>query len=199
VITQGVSNVNDFCRPTPPLFLNLKPVRKLTFRIQVLADTGATRSLISLSTATKHGCKIKETTICLSVANRTKINVSRTTSLQVVEKGQRVHTIVAVVSQNVDQTIVGWKDLMAMGVISSDWPAMPRQETDSKIQAADDDKEEKELGKLKIHMLKKYSTVFSDTINKKPIAGTPMKIHLRDDIQITTQKCYVARATPVHQ
>jgi hypothetical protein len=26
-----------------------------------------------------------------------------------------------------------------------------------------------------------------------------MKIHLRDDIQITPQKCYVARATPVRQ
>jgi hypothetical protein len=48
-------------------------------------------------------------------------------------------------------------------------------------------------------MLNKYSTVFSDIINEKPIAGTPMKIHLRDDIQITPQKCYVARATPVHQ
>jgi hypothetical protein len=48
-------------------------------------------------------------------------------------------------------------------------------------------------------MLKKYSTVFSDTINEKPIAGTPMKIHLRDDIRITPLKCYVARATPVHQ
>jgi hypothetical protein len=116
-----------------------------------------------------------------------------------VEKGQRVHTIVAVVSQNVDQTIVGWKDLMAMGIISSDWPAMPRQETEGKILAADDDEEEKELGKLKTHMLNKYSTVFSNTINKKPIASTPMKIHLRDDIQITPQKCYLARATPVHQ
>jgi hypothetical protein len=46
-------------------------------------------------------------------------------------------------------------------------------------------------------MLKKYSIVFSDTINKKPIAGTPIKIHFRDDIQITPQKCI--RATPVHQ
>jgi hypothetical protein len=55
------------------------------------------------------------------------------------------------------------------------------------------------LGKLKIHMLNKYSTVFSDTINEKPIAGIPMKIHLRDDIEITPQNCYVARATPVHQ
>jgi hypothetical protein len=26
-----------------------------------------------------------------------------------------------------------------------------------------------------------------------------MKIHLRDDIEITPQKCYVARATSVHQ
>jgi hypothetical protein len=146
---QAVSNVNDFCRPTPPLFLNLKPVGKPTFRLQVLADTGATRSLISLSTANKHGCEIRATTICLSAANGTKIAVSGTTSLQVVEKGQRVHTIVAVVSQNVDQTIVGWKDLMAMGIISSDWPAMPRQETEGRILAADDDEEEKELGKLK--------------------------------------------------
>jgi hypothetical protein len=55
------------------------------------------------------------------------------------------------------------------------------------------------LGKLKTHMLNKYSTVFSNTINEKPIAGKPMKIHLRDDIQIHPQKCYVARATRVHQ
>jgi hypothetical protein len=38
-------------------------------------------------------------------------------------------------------------------------------------------------------MLNKYNTVFSDTINEKPIVGTPMKIHLRDDIKITLQKC----------
>jgi hypothetical protein len=75
-ITESVSNVNNFCRPTPPLFLHLKPVGKPTFRIQVLADMGATRSLISLSTATKHGCEIKETTVCLSAANRTKIDVT---------------------------------------------------------------------------------------------------------------------------
>jgi hypothetical protein len=145
VITQAVSNINDFWRPTPPLVLNLKPVGKPKFRLQVLADTGATRSLISLSTANKHGCEIRETTICLSAANGTKINVSGTISLQVVEKGQRVHNIDAVISQNVDQTIIGWKDLMAMGIISSDWPAMPRQETEGKILAADDDEEEKEL------------------------------------------------------
>jgi hypothetical protein len=48
-------------------------------------------------------------------------------------------------------------------------------------------------------MLNKYNTVFSNPINKKPIAGTPMKIHLRDNIEITPQKFYVARATPVHQ
>jgi hypothetical protein len=50
-ITEIFSNVNA-CTPTPPLFLHLKPIRKPIFRIQVLADTGATRSLISLSTAT---------------------------------------------------------------------------------------------------------------------------------------------------
>jgi hypothetical protein len=60
-----------------------------------------------------------------------------------VEKGRRVHTIITVVSKNVDQTIVGWKDLMAMGIISPDWPAMPQQETEGKILAADEDEEEK--------------------------------------------------------
>jgi hypothetical protein len=99
-----------------------------------------------------------------------------------VEKDKRIHTIVAVVSMNVDQTIVGWKDLMAMGIISPDWPAMPRQETEGRILAAEKDEEEKELGKLKTHMLNKYSKVFSETINEKLIAVTPMKIHLRDDI-----------------
>jgi hypothetical protein len=113
-ITEIVSNINA-CTPTPPLFLHLKPIRKPTFRIQVLADTRATRSLISLSTATKHGCEIKETNVCLSAANGTKIDVAGMTSLQVVKKGRLVHTIVAIVSQNITQTIVGWKDLMAMG------------------------------------------------------------------------------------
>jgi hypothetical protein len=185
------------CTPRPLLFLRLKPIRKPTVRIQVLADTGATRSLISLSTATKHGCKIKETNVCLSAANGTKIVVAGITSLQVVKKGRLVYTIVAIVSQNVTQTIVGWKDLKAMGVISSDWPAMPQQE--DTIHAAEADNEEKQLGELKIQILNKYNTVFSDTINEKPIVGSPMKIHLRDNIEITPQKCYVARATPVHK
>jgi hypothetical protein len=142
--------------------LHLKLIEKPTFRIQVLADTGATRSLISLSTATKHGCEIKETNLCLRAANGAKIDVAGMTSLQVVEKGRLLHTIVAIVSQNVTQTIVGSKDLMAMGVISSDWPAMPQQE--DKIHAAEDDDKEKQLGELKIQMLNKYNTVFSDTI-----------------------------------
>jgi hypothetical protein len=72
-------------------------------------------------------------------SKRHKIDVLGTISLQVVEKGKRIHTIVAVVSMNVDQTIFGWKDLMAMGVISLDWPAMPRQETEGRILAADKD------------------------------------------------------------
>jgi hypothetical protein len=113
--------------------------------LQVLADRGATRSLISLSTANKHGCEIAPTSICLSAANGTKIDVSGTTSLQVVDKVKRIHTIVAVVSMNVDQTIVGLKDFMAMGVISPDWPAMPQQEAEGRILAADEDEEEKEL------------------------------------------------------
>jgi hypothetical protein len=90
----------------PPLFLYLKPVGKPIFRVKVLADT--TRSLISLSIANKDGCKIRETNVRLSTTNGTKIDVAGTTSLQVVEKGQLVHTIVAIVSPNVQQTIVGW-------------------------------------------------------------------------------------------
>jgi hypothetical protein len=105
-ITEIVSNVNA-CMPTPLLFLHLKPIGKTTFRIQVLAEKGATQSLISLSTATKHRCEIKETNVCLSAANETNINVAGMTSLQVVEKGRLVHTIVAIVSQNITQTIVG--------------------------------------------------------------------------------------------
>jgi hypothetical protein len=179
--------------------LHLKLVGKPIFRVKVLADTGTTRSLVSLSTDNKHGCEIRETKERLSTANGTKIDVAGTTSLQAVEKGQLVHTIVAIVSPNVQQTIVGWQGLKAMGVIASDWPAMPlpRPTTKDTIYAVDD--EEQQLGELTIQMLNKYSTVFSDTINEKPIAGTPMKIHLRDDIKITPQKCYIARATPVHQ
>jgi hypothetical protein len=133
----------------------------------------------------------------LSAANGTKIDMAGMTSLQVVKKGQLVHTIIAIVSQNVTQTIVGWQDLKAMGVISSDWPAMPQPTTKDTIHAVDD--EEKQLGELKFQMLNMYNTVFSDTINEKPIADTPVKIYLKDNIKITPQKCYVARATPVHQ
>jgi hypothetical protein len=53
--------------------------------------------------------------VCLSAANGTKIDITGMTSLQVVEKSRLVHTIVAIVLQNLTQTIIGWKDLMAMG------------------------------------------------------------------------------------
>jgi hypothetical protein len=48
-------------------------------------------------------------------------------------------------------------------------------------------------------MLNKYDTVVSNSIIEKPIASSPMKIHLRDNIKITRQNCYAARAMPVHQ
>jgi hypothetical protein len=86
-----------------------------------------------------------------------------------------------------------------MGVISSDWPTMPQPTTEDTIHATNVDNKEKQLGELKIQMLIKYNTVFSDTINEKTVAGSPMKINLRDDIKITPQKCYIARATPVYQ
>jgi hypothetical protein len=55
------------------------------------------RSLISLSTANKHGCEIRETNVRLSAANGTNFDVAGTMSLQVVEKGQLVHTIVTII------------------------------------------------------------------------------------------------------
>jgi hypothetical protein len=127
-----------------------------------------------------------------SAANGTKINVAGTTSLQVVKKGHLAHTKVAIVSSNVQQTIVGWQDLKVMGVISSEWPAMPPPPPTTRDTIYAVDNEEQQLGEMKIQMLNKYSTVFSNTINEKPIAGAPMKIHLRDDNEINPQKCYVA-------
>jgi hypothetical protein len=97
---------------------------KPIFRIKVLADTGATQSLISLSTATKHGFQIRETDVRLSASNGTKIDMAGTTSLQVVEKRHLVHTIVAILLPNVQQTIVRWQDLRAMGIIPLEWPTM---------------------------------------------------------------------------
>jgi hypothetical protein len=97
-ITEVIAcnNVNA-CNPTPPLFLHLKPVGKPIFRVKVLDDIGAMRSLISLSTANKHGCEIRETNVRLSAANGTNFDVAGTMSLQVVEKGQLVHTIVTII------------------------------------------------------------------------------------------------------
>jgi hypothetical protein len=73
-----------------------------------------------------------------------------------VDKVKRIHTIVAVVSMNVDQTIVGWKDLMSMWVISPDWRAMPQQEAVGRILTADEDEEEKELAR---HTLRQSARV----------------------------------------
>jgi hypothetical protein len=96
------NNVNA-CNPTTLLNIHLKPVGKPIFRMKVLADTGATQSLISLSTTTKHRCEIRETNVSLSAANGTKINVAGRTSMQVVKEGHLVHTIVAIVSPNVNR------------------------------------------------------------------------------------------------
>jgi hypothetical protein len=138
------NNLNE-CNPKPPLYIHLKPVRKQIFWIKVLAETGAVQSLISFSTAAKHGCKFNQTSIKLRAANGTEIDVAGTTSLQVVKKGHLVHTIVSLVLPNLQQTIIGWQDLRAIGVIHAEWPTMPPPPPTTKDKICALDEEERKL------------------------------------------------------
>jgi hypothetical protein len=127
-----------------------------------------------------------------------RIDCTSITELQVVKDGCKVHTIWAVLSKDVQQTIIGWKDLKALVILSPDLRSINLPTGDS-VALCEDNENKQKLGELKQYFLSPFSSLFNDKINKEPMSDKPMKIHVRTDIYILLQNCYVARQTRIHQ
>jgi hypothetical protein len=186
---------------TPRLNIFLKPTSKKIFKVSALPNSGATRSIMNHDVAMKNGAKlVPDKSIGLTAANKLQIACTETAKLQVMCKNRSMHTINFIVSKEEKQVIVGWQDLKAISVLGHNFPAM-EEETDAadNIVASVEEEEDNKLGELREKLIGKFSSVFSDKVNKTPMKGEPMLIQLRDNIEISPHQCYTARATPIHQ
>jgi hypothetical protein len=170
---------------TPRLMINLKPKGKRAFKANALPDSGATRSIINHEAAVRYGAVVvPDKDISLIAANGSKIACTGTTKLQVVSRDKIVHTIDFIATSDVKQVIVGWQDLMAMGVLGPNFPALETDDSEEEkgdavdaVTSIEDEKDDTLLGELKGSLLTRFRSVFADQVGTTPMKGDPMHIH----------------------
>jgi hypothetical protein len=104
-------------------------------------------------------------------------------------KGGRSHLVNAIVIDDVqDLLLISWHDLIALGVLPKDFPAVQyiRGITTKDLVVPNDS-----VDKIKSD----YSDVLSDKLNPNPIAGPPMHVELKEGA--VPRRCTIARQVPL--
>ena len=189
------NRVAEADRPTPRLSLNMRASPTgpmLTYR--ALPDSGATRTVVSADLARRMQCKLRPTTTTLVAANGSVMDCPGKTYIMVYNsKGEKVHTLDALVSSSMtDEMLISWHDLIGLGVISSSFPYTERV-------AAVQDAPIRTFSQVQKQLMDEFKDVFREAESKHtPMKGEPMKIHLRDDLEIKPIRCSTARQVPIH-
>ena len=101
--------------------------------------------------------------------------------------------IKAIVSNSVkDDILIGWRDLIRLDVIPESFP--------SKVCAATAtcSPEESTIAKRQQALCEAYPDVLREELPEHALSGTPMRIELRDDMQIKPRQATTCKLTPTH-
>ena len=196
VVTTSISRVTASDMPTPRLRLRMRPaLRNNIFSFDCLPDSGATRSIISMDVAKANKCAIRHTDTQLRAANGEAMQCNGKTTLLVIGDGSTVHSIDALVTSSMtSEVIISWHDLITLGVLQANFPST----ADSVAAVVQPRQQQCEHKKVADILLQEFADVFKDRINPEPMAGGPMTIHLREDVEIKPKKCLTARQIPIH-
>ncbi len=160
-----------------------------------MPDSGCTRSVIAKDVADRYGLRYwAEPGRALIAANGEPMACEGLARLTVnAVRGPRVDVEALVSSSLSDDFLLAWHDLVRMKVLSESFPAVAAaaSETDRE---AEDRKLKAEMDKL----CQEFGDVLNDKLSKEPMAGPPMVIHLRDDVEIRPRRVLTARVIPVH-
>ena len=170
-----------------------------TFHVNALPDTGAARSVMADDIATSLGLKIDKNTsgFRLLAANDTPLRSKGTATFEVCNKVNGKKTIVtAVITPDISEdVIIGWKDLINLGVIDNRFPHRINV-----IQSGSQDNAcmpMNQLVQMRDDILNTHSSVFKDSLEHEVMQGSPMHIHL-DAEKATPFRVLKSRPIPLN-
>ena len=172
-----------------------------TVQLQVIPDTGATKSVISLDLVTQHGFSYdRDLTIDIITCSEEHLKCEGLVTLFLIYEGRKA-TVECLVSSSLrEMFLLCWKDLQSLGVLQTDFPQpLPLRGPTcvSRIVTADEDKD---LQGSFLALLNEYNDVFENLSNgrMKTIKGPKMHITLKKVDEIKPIKCLTARRVPIH-
>ena len=155
--------------PTPRINVTIQSSGQ-EFKFDALPDTGSTRTIVSYDIAKRYGLKIQtKQKEALFAANDQLMPCEGKLDLNISYMGRTVQVDAIVTSAMRNEVLISWHDLISLRVISHTFPRARVCNVDS-------------LEKIQ----KDYPTVISNCLNKNPMTGPPMRIHLKEDVKPKT-------------
>ncbi len=203
-------NVSEISRDTPRMNVSFSTESgNGSFRFDSTPDTGATRTVIAANLLEKSGIKFshrRKGQIQLEAANGQMMSCPGTVVLHLDYEGQRTRAKAIVCEDMYDEVLISWYDLIGLNVISKTFPhvldlsrcsdcraKIKRKGAVKKLKALN------EAEKLASRLCSMFPDILKDELSYEPMAGEPMKIHLRDDIEIVPKSVRLPRPMPVHE
>ena len=173
-------------KPTPRIQVTVCPMRGgRPFRFNAVPDTGSTLTIISLDIAKKHNMAINEAgRERLFAVNHERMACEGSTLLKLAYMGQETQCEAIVSSAMREEILISWQELIHLGIIPKQFPAIIRMTHNKK---PDD------LDQIKLD----FEDVLSDTLDDTPIKGPPMEIHMKGK-EIKPTRILTARKIPIH-
>ena len=153
-----------------------------SFQFPAVADSGTSKTIISKEIAKKHNMKLYSTDVQLTNASNESMKCEGRVPIRI----NSIPAMALVSSLLHNDILLSLKDMMKLGIVSKDFPSLPVRIT----------KTENDFETVIESICKEFDDVISDTLNKEPMAGPEMTIHLMEGAIPT--KVTTARKTPIH-
>ena len=191
--------------PTPVMKIDVWQSGSQTFNsesqttcLEGVPDTGATKSVISLDTVIKSGFNYnRDLTIDIRTCSEELLECEGVIVLSLSYQGQKLSIECLVSSSLTNLFLISLKDLIALGVVSADFPQVQKGSHVRRVAAvADDDHVQGPFRAL----LSEFHDVFEHRNDGalKTIKGPKMHIQLKNVEGMRPIKCLTAKRVPVH-
>ena len=191
--------------PTPVMKMDVWQSSGQTFNsesktlcLEGVPDTGASKSVISLDTVNNNGFNYnRDRTVNIFTCSGELLECEGVIVFSLNYQGQKLSIECLVSSSLTNLFLVSLKDLIALGVVSADFPQVQRGSHVRNVAAVAED--EQVQGPFRA-LLNEFHDVFEYRNDGalKTIKGPKMHIHLKNVEGIRPVKCLTARRIPVH-
>ena len=168
-----------------------------------IPDSGATRTIISRQFAALMNARVESSTATLLNASKAQMTVDGEAQINI-QVGDRYVEVRALVTPDLSaQMLLSWHAMVRLGVLPPDFPnPMPAEALH--ILSKDKDVKMDEVipmpGDSVEKILEDFPDVLTDELDPDApaIKGPPMKIHLRQDVDVRPIRVQTARQTQLH-